>query len=371
MVESKLCTRTLRKRSVRLLAAGMVAAVAAGACGSSSKSAGSTSGTAGATQGGTKGSAAPTSVGTLTVGDYAGAINDIPDLVGLAEGFYKKNGLSVSLVPITNGPAEAAAVANGSLDIESNTPDNMMLTMSKGEKEVGLVNYIKGVFYAIQVQKSWPTPHAGAGFPAVMKDLKGAKIGVIARGTSEELVTTQLLRDAGLSPSDVSFISVGPATQALAAWQHHQVDANVSVEPEITLLAPSSKTLFDIRSGQAPGFGAWPGQLRATVQKNVVANPAAYQAYVKGFVESVNFMKNPANTGKVVSDISQTIKLPTSVLSSIVNSNRQYWSTSISCPGWQQVGNYLVTAGLLKSSQQIPSCSSFVWPKAQPLWGGS
>lgn len=344
----------------RLVVFASAVTLVVGACSSS----GSTSSKSGTPSG------KAASVGTLTVGDYAGAINDIPDLVGIAQGFYQDNGLTVNMIPVTNGPAQAAAVQSGSIDIESNTPDNVMLTMTKGEQEITLVNYIKGVFYAIQVQTSWPTPHAKDGFPAVMQDLKSAKIGVTAPGSSENLVTAQLLRDAGLSPSDVTFIGVGSVTTALAAWQHHQIDANVSVEPEITLLAPTAKTLFDIRSGKAPGFTDWPGQLRATMKSNVDAHPAAYEAYIKGFVQAVNFMKDPANTAKVVEDISQSVHLPTATLTSIVNSNRQYWSTSISCPGWQQVGAYLVAAGLIKANQ-TPNCSSAIWPKASALWGGS
>lgn len=304
----------------------------------------------------------------LTVGDYEGAINDVPDLVAQDQGFFAANNLQVSMIGMPNGPAQAAAVANGSLDVESNTPDNIMLTMSKGEGEVSLVNYISGDFYQIIVQKNWSTPNLNKPFPAPIRDLKGARIGVIAAGGSEQLVTQMLLGEAGVPASSVTFLTTGPAASSVAAWNADRVDAMVVVAPETQLLAANSKQIFNVQTAKYFNFDLWPGQLRAALRSNVEKNPKAYEAYVTGFARAIQFIKNKKNLPTVVSDMAKAINLPRPTLQAMVEAQIPFMSPQITCAGVTAVGNYLVKNNLVTSRNTLPSCSQFVWSKASTLW---
>ena len=62
---------------------------------------------------------------SATVGYYPGALISLPALVANDQKFFEKNGLSVELVPIANGPGMTAAVASGSVTFVNNSWDNL------------------------------------------------------------------------------------------------------------------------------------------------------------------------------------------------------------------------------------------------------
>ena len=58
----------------------------------------------------------------------------------------------------------------------------------------------------------------------MMKDFKGKKIGVAARGTSSENISTTCSRDAGLKPEDVTYVAIGNPVTGLCRDGGRQAD---------------------------------------------------------------------------------------------------------------------------------------------------
>ncbi len=69
---------------------------------------------------------------SATVGYYPGALISLPALVANDRKFFEKNGLSVELVPIANGPGMTSAVASGSVTFVNNSWDNLLVAIDKG-----------------------------------------------------------------------------------------------------------------------------------------------------------------------------------------------------------------------------------------------
>ena len=308
------------------------------------------------TGGGGSGGPGPNGFSSLTVGDYGGAVNDIPDLVAQAEGFFQQEKVDVKFITISNGPSQTSAVASGSLDVESNTPDNVMLSIDKNLDIKPLVNYIRGIFYTVLVQKDWPTPNIKAPYPGGVVDLKGARIGVTARGASVELVTSQLLEQAGLDPSSVTFIAVGGPGPALAAWQAKQIDALISYEPQTARLYPSDAKLLVDPQKDDPRLSQWNAQLRATTGDKLKNNPEAYAGYVRAFRHALDFIKDPANEARVISTIGPKLGLTPEVAKTVLARVRPTIDPTLTCPGWQTVGEYLLRAKLISAPKDVQAC---------------
>jgi ABC-type nitrate/sulfonate/bicarbonate transport system substrate-binding protein len=66
-----------------------------------------------------------------TVAYYPGALISLPALVAKDQQFFEKNGLTVELVPIANGPGMTAAVSSGSVTFVNNSWDNLLVAVDK------------------------------------------------------------------------------------------------------------------------------------------------------------------------------------------------------------------------------------------------
>src|SRR4029077_12658614 len=75
-------------------------------------------------------------------------------------------------------------------------------------------------------------PSRDKGYPAIMNDFKGKRIGVAARGSSNEKYFNAMLKDAGLKPQDVTYVAVGaPSPPSPALPMGKQIDAAIMSQP--------------------------------------------------------------------------------------------------------------------------------------------
>ena len=98
------------------------------------------------------------------------------------------------------------------------------------------------------------TPNAAKGYPAVMQDFKGRKIGVTARGSAAEFQLVDLLKGAGLKSDDVTIVAVGAPNTAFPAIANKQIDGLMLFGPmdgfcEVT---KACRVVVDPRKGQGP-----------------------------------------------------------------------------------------------------------------------
>jgi NitT/TauT family transport system substrate-binding protein len=87
----------------------------------------------------------------------------------------------------------------------------------------------------IVISNQLSAPNASKGYPAIMQDLEGEKIGVLVRGGDAEFQFILMLQKAGLKADDVSFVAVGAPNTSYPALISGQVDAVMSFEPQGTM----------------------------------------------------------------------------------------------------------------------------------------
>ncbi len=182
-------------------------------------------------------------------------------------GYFKAEGLNVTIADFQGGSKALEAVVGGSADVVCGVYEHTIRMISKNQKLVAFVEIAQSMQLALAVSSTR--------VPAIVspKDLKGARIGVSAPGSTTHMMVDRILDANGLKPRDVSIIGVGLGPGAVAAIQSGQIDAICTAEAAASLMERKGlvKILVDARTteGTAQVFGG-------TIPTSVLYAPAAY-----------------------------------------------------------------------------------------------
>jgi NitT/TauT family transport system substrate-binding protein len=167
----------------------------------------------------------------------------LPLTIAEQRGYFKAEGLDVTIVDFAGGARALQAVVGGSADVVSGAFEHTVNMQHKGQRMRAFVLQGRAPQIVLGVN-----PKTMAGYKTVA-DLKGKKIGVTAPGSSTNVMVNFILAKAGLKPSDVSIIGVGASQGAVAAMRAGQIDAISNLDPVITLLQRSGdlKVVSDTR----------------------------------------------------------------------------------------------------------------------------
>jgi NitT/TauT family transport system substrate-binding protein len=167
----------------------------------------------------------------------------LPLTVAETLGYFKDEGLDLTIADFAGGSRALQAVVGGSADVVSGAFEHTVNMQAKGQRMRAFVLQGRAPQIVLGVN-----PKTLPNFKSVA-DLKGKKIGVTAPGSSTNVMVNFVLAKAGLKPSDVSIIGVGAASGAVAAMRAGQIDAISNLDPVITLLQRSGdlKIVTDTR----------------------------------------------------------------------------------------------------------------------------
>ena len=149
-------------------------------------------------------------------------------------GYFKDEGLDIEWYDAGSGAKGVQALVAGGADIAVGSFEHTIHMQAKGQSLVSIVAYNESAGNAFGV-----TRERAAKMKNGKVDLAGAQIGVSSPGSSTHMFATLVTRDAGLQPSDVSYIAVGTGAGAVAAFRGGKVDAMSNTDPIITELVDS------------------------------------------------------------------------------------------------------------------------------------
>jgi NitT/TauT family transport system substrate-binding protein len=179
----------------------------------------------------------------IAVGGKA-AFYYLPLTIAEQLGYFKAEGLDVTISDFAGGSRALQAVVGGSADVVSGAYEHTINLQAKGQ-----------IFRAFVLQGRAPQIAVGVSTKAMpgyrsIADLKGKKIGVSAPGSSTNMVANYVLAKGGLKATDVSFIGVGTASGAIAAMRSGQIDAISNTDPVMTMLTQAGevKIIADTRT---------------------------------------------------------------------------------------------------------------------------
>jgi NitT/TauT family transport system substrate-binding protein len=214
----------------------------------------------------------------------------LPLTVAEQLGYFKAEGLDVSIVDFAGGSRALQAVVGGSADVVSGAFEHTVNMQHKGQRMRAFVLQGRAPQIVLGVN-----PKTMPGYKAVT-DLKGKKIGVTAPGSSTNVMVNFILAKAGMKPGDVSIVGVGGGNGAIAAMRAGQIDAMSNLDPVITQLTRSGdlKIIADTRVvAEADRIfgGPMPAGCLYTPQAFIDRHPNTTQALANAMVRAAKWIQ--------------------------------------------------------------------------------
>ncbi len=231
----------------------------------------------------------------------------LPLTIAEQRGYFKAEGLDVTIVDFAGGARALQALVGGSADVVSGAFEHTVNMQAKGQRLRAFVLQGRAPQIVLGVN-----PKTMAGYKTIA-DLKGKKIGVTAPGSSTNVMVNFILAKAGLKPSDVSIIGVGAGPGAVAAMRAGQIDALSNLDPVVTLLQRSGdlKIVSDTRivaESERVFGGPMPAGCLYAPQSFIDKNPATVQALANALVRADKWIQG-AGPSEIITNVPESYLL--------------------------------------------------------------
>jgi ABC-type nitrate/sulfonate/bicarbonate transport system substrate-binding protein len=197
------------------------------------------------------------------------------EMVGEAQGFFKKHGLDVSFINTQNGPTTAQTLLGGSIDIGVGATDSFTAAVQRGAP-LKLLTFNTLSPEALVVTKDIKS----------YQDLVGKKVAVTSLGAGSSLILFKMLEANHVDPKSVNFVLSGATPQRFAAMVSGAVQATLVAPPDDqTALQQGFRVLqYSQQVFNYMFISSWVS--RSWAEKN----PQAVAAYVAALQEAHNWM---------------------------------------------------------------------------------
>ncbi len=225
------------------------------------------------------------------------ASSDAGFFIADKKGYFKEEGLAVTFTPFNSAAKMVAPLGAGQLDVGGGSPS------------AGLYNAIeRGIEIKIVADKGSTPPGYGfqpllvrkdlvdSGRYKTLKDLKGMKIAGSAPGSASTSTLNEILKSAGLKPSDVERVFMA-FPQHVLALQNKAVDASLTTEPSATR-AVQSGAAVRIMGDDA----VYPNHQLAVVLYSGVFikdNPDVAKRFMRAYLRAVRDYNDALKDGRI------------------------------------------------------------------------
>jgi NitT/TauT family transport system substrate-binding protein len=231
-----------------------------------------------------------------------GAFSEREGVVFVAQdqGFFRKYGLDVRFVHVRSGPVGMAALSAGESQFHVGSVTGATLgAIAEGSDAVfvaGLINKLTGSF---MVNSKIRTPI----------DLKGKALGVSSMSGGSWIFTMLALDHWGLEPKrdGITIRVVGDDSVRAQAIAAEIIDgAQLGYTFSAVLKSKGYRTLADLAQLPIPYQGT--GVL---VRRSfIAASPDTVEGVLKGLVEAIAFIQEPANKATVMKSLARGLRFP-------------------------------------------------------------
>ncbi|WIY53902.1 ABC transporter substrate-binding protein [Devosia sp. YIM 151766] len=285
---------------------------------------------------------------------YIGGVADaIVPLLGEHVGIYSEHNIVLDNILVAGGTASAAALVSDSADVTHTSAATIFPVLQQGAG-IRFLMYNYDIDYQLIVQPEIELPNAAAGYPQSLTDLKGLTIGVGGRGGGSERYVNKMVEDAGYAPEEVTFVVVGTGVSAVAAFQNKQVEALVALPPVPTLLGDDNfKDMVSLETTQTQVYN--PNFLFTTFSAGtdfLDRDPELAQDFCRATRQSIEYIRDPANTEPVSAFFAEYLNLPIEQASDIVERYRNNFRAELTPEMWE---------GMKEFSDEVPEWASAVY----------
>lgn len=311
----------------------------------------------------------------VRIQEWTGDIINIVPWVADAEGFFHNHCLDAKFVPLVSGPGSYSAMVSGTIDYANGAPDGIMRSRAKNVDLRLIGNMYAAQWSALVARNGLDLPHASQGYPSMMQDFVGKKIGVTVIGGTTEAYVRSSFEGAGLSGSSATFVAVGGVATAIPALRNNVVDAAMmfGTGPDLAEVLGAGKIVLDLRKrGVGPDAvqALWGATLSwAGYGPNIEKNPDAAAAFIAANNEAIAWIRDDKNRNALYATIKKEMPLPSdtsdpdAALKRIVDVNAEGLGVGVpkeSIEGWN---GYLT---FLKQIEKPIPYDELVWKTGRP-----
>jgi NitT/TauT family transport system substrate-binding protein len=208
-----------------------------------------------------------------------------------------KFGLEFDLLTTTNSPNAVNALVGGSVNVAAATPDSAWPAQDKAPDVKALWAVAEGTPYVLLAQ------------PEIKKvaDLKGKTIGVSAlSGGADTTALKIMLTEAGLTPTDYTFVQAGAIADRTAAMKAKAVDALAQLEPQATILRDGGFPEID-NGNNYPALKGVQSIVLLSKQNWYQSNPDLAANFLRAWDAVTKWIYDPANKDEVLAISKKTM----------------------------------------------------------------
>jgi NitT/TauT family transport system substrate-binding protein len=203
------------------------------------------------------------------------ALNELPVTIAQQLGYFRDQGLSVTIDDVSGASGGIDSVVGGSADVAAGIFDTLVVAASRGKplRSFELMTNSPGLVLAV-------SPPMKAKIRTI-EDLRGRTVGVTTLGASTEILVRYIAHKHGLGEQDIHFVQLGPPSARLASMEKGLVDAAVISEPAVSVLSHKFgdiTLLADTRTGDGMqysyGSSEYPGTVVFATPQWLDRNPS-------------------------------------------------------------------------------------------------
>ena len=227
----------------------------------------------------------------------AGIASDIGFFLAHKKGYFKAEGLDVTLTQLANSPQMIGPLGRGQLDVGA------------GTVAASLYNAVaQGI--AIRAVADKGSMRKGYGFSGLLvrkdlvdsgryksyKDLKGMKLAVGTFGSANSSAMNEALKKGGLKWSDANIVELN-FPQHLIAYQNKGIDASMTNEPTATTAVREN-----VAVRVAGNDELYPSQQTAVVLYSEIftkTRPQQAQKFMRAYIKAVREYNDALKDGKI------------------------------------------------------------------------
>ena len=215
-------------------------------------------------------------------------------------GYFRQQGLQVTLLPHESGRAALASVLQGKADVLAGAFEHVFELQHRGVffQAFAQMTATPMVSLAVAAHRSGPRS---------WQELKTARIGVSALDSGTHWMASLWLLRHGLQPQDVSFVEVGTSASALGALWEGQIDLLCNPDPLMHWLESRGDVRVIAEARSASGVqqlagGPLPGGCLMAREDHLARQPQQAVALVEAMRQALRWLQTagPADLFKVV-----------------------------------------------------------------------
>jgi NitT/TauT family transport system substrate-binding protein len=282
---------------------------ASAAASASAKPAGSSGASAAAS-----GSGAASGLVALKVGYPQATITQAPLFVGVDEGFFKNNGLDVSLLQI-GGPQEIPAVLSGDTQFATVGATELANADQKGSNLVMVATIVDLPFFWLYANAKYKT----------VPDLAGQTIGITAAGSSTDSAARLFLSHFNVLDRVKIAPAGGTQPSILAAMTQGGIAGGI-LSPPVSDQA-AKEGFISLTDGVSLGI---PMNTAGLVLPRAYINDHldVVKRYLKSYQQGWTFIGNPANQAEVIKVLAKWTKSDAATVGPGYQAALKIWSTT-------------------------------------------